>query len=89
MAYIISYIPVTSAQRNEQLIDRIKRFEKWAVLGTSTFIVHQEGVTTITIRDELKQHISSQDKIFVAELSGNAAWRGFNEGMSQWLKDNL
>jgi hypothetical protein len=37
----------------------------------------------------LQQYIDSNDELLVAKLSGEAAWTGFSDKCSNWLKENL
>jgi hypothetical protein len=41
------------------------------------------------VRDLLKSHIDSDDELLVATIAPPAAWMGFNDRGSKWLKDNL
>jgi hypothetical protein len=43
----------------------------------------------VQVRDDLKGYIDQNDELLVAELSGTAAWMGFNKSGSDWLKKNL
>ena len=54
----------------------------------STWLVLTDR-TPVQVRDLLALHIDSDDEILVATVSAPAAWRGFNESGSKWLKDNL
>ena len=89
MAYIISYVPSTQT-RNSKLIDKIKSYPSWAILSAYTFIITTPpDMKPSTIRDDLTLYLRLNDKIFVAELSGQAAWRAFDLNMSNWFKKNL
>ena len=45
--------------------------------------------TVRQIRDHLKPHIDSADKILVVELTGEGAWAGFNDEAIAWLSEHL
>ena len=89
MAYIISYVPSTQT-RNGKLIDQIRSYPSWAIMSAYTFIITTSpDMKSTTIREELTPYLRQNDKLFVAELSGQAAWRAFDSNMSNWLKKNL
>ncbi len=54
----------------------------------STWIVVTD-LTPVEVRDLLAPHIDSDDEILVATISAPAAWKGFNDSGSKWLRDNL
>ncbi len=46
--------------------------------------------TAKEMRDTLKRYIDSNDELLVIDVTGDpAAWSGFNERGSKWLRDNL
>lgn len=45
--------------------------------------------TAVQIRDYLGPCLDSNDKLFVAKLSGEAAWKGYKDSITQWLKKFL
>ncbi len=74
---------------NKALSDAIKSlFGTWWHNLDSTWLVVSEMKAT-EIRDALGRHIDSNDELLVAELSGTAAWKGFNQKASDWLKTHL
>lgn len=77
------------SQNYEAVWDYLKGFGTyWHHLG-STWIIKTEK-TVVEVRDEINAlGLDSNDELFVAELKGTAAWSGFNESGSKWLKDNL
>jgi hypothetical protein len=70
------------------LIEAIKKIGNWWHCLDSTWIVKTDR-SPVEIRDFLMPHIRKDDRLLVATLTGEAAWCGFNEQCSQWLKDNL
>ena len=77
------------AENNKKLIELIKKtFPTWWHYLDSTWIV----VTTMTcvqIRDLLITVLDKDDELLVARLSGEAAWFGFDDNGSKWLKEHL
>lgn len=77
------------AERNKALSEKIKELfpTYWHHLD-STWIVVSDW-TCVQIRDALGPLLDSNDELLVARLSGEGAWRGFNENGSTWLTNNL
>ena len=88
MSYFISYDLNNPRQNYDDLIEAIKKYGTYCKINKSDWIICTEDNTT-TIRDNLKKHLDSNDRLFVGELSGVAAWCGYKESTSSWLKKNL
>lgn len=81
-SYIISY-DLISKKDYQKLIDEIKSYQDAAHVHESVWIVKyvpQGSTGSIEIRDDLIKFIDSDDRIFVAELTGSAAWKGDIDG---------
>ncbi len=70
-----------------RLIARIKEYPNWAKVQYSMFIVKTD-LTCVQVRDDLDRFLDANDRIFVAELTGAAAWRNVI-CTDDWLKTNL
>lgn len=88
-SYIISY-DLKGKPPNDylELIETIKHFANWWHHLESTWII-RSGLSVEKVRDKLIPHIGSKDKLFVATLSGEAAWIGIVKEGSNWIKENL
>lgn len=87
--YMIGYDLYRTGQDYTNLIEKIKStFTYWWHHLDSTWIVKTD-LTAVQIRDILKPLIDANDELLVARLTGEAAWTGFNERGSNWLKNNL
>lgn len=86
--YIISYDLNAPGQNYTDLFEAIKGSGTWWHHLDSTWIV-KSNLSAKQIRDTLSPTLDSNDKVLVAALSGVAAWKGFNDKGSKWLKDNL
>ena len=88
-AYIITYDLHKVGQNYDGLIDQIKESypTNWHV-QLSVWIV-QTASTSAQIRDNLKPYLDSNDKLFVAKLTGEAAWFRYSQNVTDWLKKNL
>lgn len=88
-SYVIGYDLNRPHQDYKDLIDAIKALASgWWHNLDSTWIV-RSTLTAVEIRDELAKHIDRNDEILVAQLTGEAAWRGFDQSGSEWLRNHL
>jgi hypothetical protein len=71
----------------KKLIARIKEYPNWARVELSTWIVRTEKQSK-AVRDDLRSYMHEKDRLFVAKLTGQAAWHNA-KCKDQWLKDNL
>lgn len=60
---------------------------RWHAQGSVWVIVTSE--TAVQIRDKLASCLDANDKLFVARLSGEAAWTGYGKEVSDWLLKQL
>ena len=88
-AYIISYDLRKPGRNYDDLYKRIKSYSGWAHVTESTWCVSAYGQTAARIRDYLNDAIDANDRLFVATLSGEAAWQGLASDVGPWLKQNL
>jgi len=74
---------------NKKLTDAIKAlFPTWWHNLDSTWIVVTD-MSAAQIRDSLSSYIDSNSELLVVKLSGEGAWKGFNQKGSDWLKTHL
>lgn len=85
--FIITYDLCKPGQNYEELIEAIKTYN-WCKIAKSAWVVTCTK-TSVEIRDHLESKIDKNDKLFVGQLTSNAAWYGESKDVSQWLKDNL
>lgn len=86
--YLISYDLSNPGQRYSDLSKTIKQYPKWAKILESTWCICTED-SAKKIRDNLESCIDKNDSIFVAKLSGEAAWYGLTDAITKWLHSNL
>lgn len=88
--YLIGYDLNSPQEAGEytKLEDAIKSFGTWWHHLDSTWLV-VTSMTAKEIRDKLQPHIKGGDELLVAKASGEAAWAGFSDRGSSWLKENL
>lgn len=85
MLYIVSYDLKPPTQRYVELRNKIKEYPSWAVLGESVFLI-ETNLTAAEVRDELGEFIDGNDRIFVGKISAPAAWKGYSEEITNWIK---
>ncbi|MBB3602790.1 hypothetical protein FHT40_002451 [Mycolicibacterium sp. BK556] len=86
---LIGYDLNKKGQDYDDLIEKIKSLGAWWHYLDSTWIVKTSHSASST-RDVLGPLIDSNDELLVIKITGDsAAWKGFNERGSKWLKDNL
>lgn len=88
-SYIVAYDLVgtnESSSDYKRLIERIKSYH-WARLQKSAWIVRSTK-SAVEIRDHLLATMDANDRLFVAALTGVAAWRN-TICTNEWLKENL
>lgn len=86
---LIGYDLNAQGQDYDQLIDRIKTLGAWWHHLDSTWIV-QTNMSATSVRDALKPLLDKNDELLVVNITGDAAaWCGFNQSGSDWLKKHL
>jgi len=85
--YLVGYDLNRPHQDYPELIRAIKQFPWWHYLD-STWIVKSNSKAS-EIRDNLAQHIDTNDELLVVSLTGESAWTGFDATASAWLHENI
>ena len=70
---IITYDLRNSNKNYNDLYEKIKSYGTWAHICESVWFISTPD-SCVTVRDNLKSVLDSDDRIFVAELTGIAAW---------------
>ena len=84
---IIEYDLRQPGRNYNTLYDAIKNYGTWARITESTWFI-KTTETCVRVRDKLSKQMDSNDRLFVGELSGAAAWKN-TICESEYLKDNL
>lgn len=84
---IITYDLRKEGRNYDDLYAYLKSFAGWAKITESTWFV-SSAKTCVRIRDEILTIVDSNDRVFVAELTGTAAWHEVICN-SDYLKNNL
>lgn len=88
-SFLIGYDLNKPGQDYPGLFEAIKNLgSTWWHCLDSTWIVNS-AKSTVEIRNVLASRIDGNDKLLVVELSGPAAWTGFEGNCQDWLHRNL
>lgn len=86
---LVGYDLNKPSQDYDKLIAVLKDYPNWWHHLDSTWFIKTND-SNITVRDHLKQFIDASDKLLVVDVTSDAAaWTGFNEKGSEWIKSNL
>lgn len=87
-AYIVGYDLSEPGQQYACLKERIEAYGYYCHLQKSVWIIVTSD-SAASIRDNLKVCLDRNDSLFVARLSGEAAWIGLDTEVSDWLMKAL
>jgi hypothetical protein len=84
--FMIGYDLNSPGQDYIALVEAIEHLgtKSWQCLNAAWLVVTDK--TAVEIRDELKTYVDQSDELLIAELSGDAAWRGGDRNFSEGLK---
>jgi hypothetical protein len=85
--YIVTYDLSNPGRNYEILLKKIKAHYAWARLGGSSYLILTEQTAT-QIRDNLTTVLDINDSLYVGLMSDTAAWKGFGDEVSNWIKNN-
>lgn len=86
--YIVTYDLNEPGQKYDYISKKLKTYGTWLHLQGSVWII-VTNQSAAEVRDNLKTCLDNNDELFVAKLSGEAAWSGYTSDTSDWLKQNL
>lgn len=84
---IIEYDLRSPGRNYDELYKAIKSYSVWAHITESTWFI-KTSESCVQVRDKLLAHMDGNDRIFVAVLTGAAAWSNVLCD-SEYLKKNL
>jgi hypothetical protein len=84
---IVSYDLANPGQNYENLVKKIKAYSAWARLGGSAYLIVTDA-TPVQVRDDLKQALDPNDKLFVGVAPPPSAWAGLPEEVAKWILEN-
>lgn len=87
-ARIVAYDLMKEGQNYECLYKKLQAYDTHWHMQRSVWII-VTGKSSKEIRNELSPCLDQNDKLFVGKLSGEAAWYGYGEKVTEWLKNNI
>lgn len=86
--HIVTYDLHQVGQNYDCLYQKLKGYGTyWHAQGSVWLIDTKQSAAQV--RDALTACLDENDKLFVAELSGEAAWLGYGPKVSAWIKNRL
>jgi hypothetical protein len=86
---LISYDLNTPGQDYPNLIERLKSYGTWWHHLDSLWIIKTSESASM-VHDVIRTYLDTNDELLVVNITGDpAAWSGFSDDGSKWLKDNL
>ena len=88
---LVGYDLNTKGQKSKELVDFLESQYNWWHHLDSTWVVMTNQSAVDFLNDLVHRgFIDDNDELFVVNITNDhAAWRGFNDRGSKWLKDNL
>lgn len=87
-AYIVTYDLHKQGQNYSCLTKKLEAYGYYWHMQGSVWII-KTSETCVQIRDNLSSCLDSNDKLFIAKLQGEAAWTGYTQEHTNWLKGAL
>jgi hypothetical protein len=86
---LVGYDLNRPGQNYAGLIEALKAVPLWWHYLDSTWLL-RTNESAVQLRNRLAAHIDSGDELLVIDVTNpEAAWSGFDQSASQWIKDNL
>ena len=96
LIYYVYYHSTTLESENPKLLDVIKSFPAWAILGPSFFLVQYDpsmkeedaGDNLDAIRGKVDAVCGPKDYYFIGRMGDIATWKGYGTNLKAWLMNN-
>lgn len=86
--FIVTYDLHKQGQNYQCIIQKLSAYQyHWHMQG-SVWII-ETTQSAVEIRNHLNSCLDQNDKLFVGRLEGEAAWSGYADNVSNWLKGRL
>ena len=86
--YVVTYDLHQSGQNYECLHKKLKAYGTYWHVQMSVWLV-ETSQSAAQVRDHLAGCLDTNDKLFVARLSNEAAWIGYSQEVGDWVRDRL
>lgn len=86
---LVAYDLNRPGQNYPRLYEALKAVPRWWHYLDSTWLLRTQE-SAAELRNRLRPHIDASDELLVIDVtSPEAAWSGFDEQASQWIRDYL
>lgn len=87
-AYIVAYDLFENSIRQQRLAQRLQSLgAHWTLRDHVCFLT--ADLSASELMDRLEDCLDESDELFIARLSGQAAWAGLHRADSEWLRSHL
>ena len=88
--YIVTYDlkGESTSEKYNKLIELIKENGVWACLGGASYLVESE-CTAVQLRDKYSKVLQRDDMLYVSVVSAPAAWIGYSQQVTDWIKQKM
>lgn len=86
--FLIAYDLTAPGRNYDDLIDHLKSYGTFSHALDSVWMI----VTPLSsgeVKDEIKKHIDSNDKVLVVEIANHYAWRNLRTATGEWMTNNI
>lgn len=87
-SYVVAYDLHKQGQNYDCIIKKLEGYPTHWHMQQSVWVI-VTSQSAVQIRDNLQPCLDANDKLFVGQLSGQAAWVGYNQNISDWLMRQL
>ena len=86
--YIVAYELFEQSTRHQRLAQRLQSLgARWTLRDHVCFLT--TDLTAAELMDRFEDCLGEDDELFIARLSGQAAWAGLHRADSEWLRAYL
>ena len=87
-AYIVTYDLNKPGQNYKCVAEKLEAYPAHWKVQQSVWLL-RTNQSAKQVRDIVGECLDPNDKLIVAKLSGEAAWKGYGDKISEWLKETL
>jgi len=87
-SYIVAYDLFENSIRQQRLAQRLQSLgARWTLRDHVCFLT--TDLSASELMDRFEDCLGESDELFIARLSGQAAWAGLHRADSEWLRSHL
>lgn len=88
--YIVTYDlrNEKSSESYNRLIALIKQDGVWACLGESSYLI-ESNLSAVELRNRFEDVLHHDDMLYVGRVTTPAAWYGYSQQVTDWIKAKL